>query len=229
MPRRHSAAAWAKMLPLTIALKSGSFNLINMDAIYDILESLSDALLIYIVQPILNGIDTCLAILFSPLAAFSPLTQIIVAALLGALISRLLASRYRSRRAEPLQKEFDAKLSAIKDTRAVADEKIERVLRKGMRDSADETYEKLILDRFIEMGISYSLPLFFLLIWLEYSRFTSANLKALTGSPYAWMTTGGLNLSAAYVYFFFFNVFVISLWLFEKLYRKLRPHPPASP
>jgi hypothetical protein len=200
-----------------------------MDAINDILESLSEALLDYVIQPVLRGIDLFLTYLFSPLASFSPLFQIMAVALMGAFISRLLNRRYRSRRERHLQKEFDEKLASMKKTQGLEDKAVERVLRKGLQDSADETYEKLILDRFIEMGISYSIPLFFFLIWLEYSHFTPEKLKALTGSPYAWLTTGGLNLSAAYVYFFFFNVFLVSFWLSGKLYRKLRRHPQTNP
>jgi hypothetical protein len=200
-----------------------------MGAMNDFLDSLSEALSVFIIEPALSAIDLCLNFLFSPIASLSPLQQIIAAALLGALISRFLAKRYRSRREQYLQKEFDDKLAAMQETKAVADEKVERVLRKGLQDAADETYEKLILDRFIEMGISYSLPMFFLLIWLEYSRFTPDKLKALTGSAYAWVTSSGLNISAAYAYFFFFNIFLILLWLSEKLYRKLRHRSQANP
>ena len=200
-----------------------------MDAINDILESLSDTLWVTIVLPILHGIDRCLEVLFSPLASLSPLYQIMAAASLGAVASRILSRRYRSRRERQLQQEFDAKLAVIKETKGIKDEKVERVLRKGLQDAADETYEKLILDRFIEMGISYSIPLFFLLIWLEYSRFTPQKLESLTGSPYAWVTASGLNLSAAYTYFFFFNIFVILLWLLEKQYRRRYRQPQSNP
>ena len=199
-----------------------------MDAINDFLDSLSDTLWVTIVLPILHGIDMCLGVLFSPLASLAPLYQIMAAAVLGAVVSRILSRRYRSRRERQLQQEFDDKLAVIKEAKGLRNAKVQRVLRKGLQDEADETYEKLILDRFIEMGISYSIPLFSLLIWLEYSRFTPQKLESLTGSPYAWVTAGGLNLSAAYVYFFFFNMFLILFWLLEKQYRK-RYQRPASP
>ena len=72
-----------------------------------------------------------------------------------------------------------------------------------------------MLYQFFEMGISYFLPLFFFLIWLEYSLFTPERLEDLTGSPYAWVTDSGLRLSAAYVYLFSFNIFLTVFWLLE--------------
>ncbi len=95
------------------------------------------------------------------------------------------------------------------------DKNLEKVIRKGINRSADAIYEKIVLDKFFEMGISYFFPLFFFLIWLQYSLFTPERLEDLTGSPYAWVTDSGLRLSSAYVYLFSFNIILSVFWLLE--------------
>jgi len=49
--------------------------------------------------------------------------------------------------------------------------------------------------------------------------FTPENLKSLTGSPYAWVTAGGLKLSAAHVYLYSFNIVLFGLWFVEAAVR----------
>lgn len=136
---------------------------------------------------------------------------------LGALLSGILARRYDFKREKRLQKEFNERLSTLKYTDAIADRKLEKIVRSGIHQAADEVYSQILLDRFFDMGISYLFPLFFPLIWLEYSRFTPEKLKALTGSSYVWTTGSGLHFSAAWLYLCCFNAFLLGSWLIRRV------------
>ncbi len=168
-----------------------------------------------LVAPLLHGVAALLGLLISPLSGYPPHTQIAVVALFGAVLSKIFSKRFKAKREQVLQQEFKEKISSLGYTKYVGNDEIERVVRKGINESADEVYEKIILDKFFEIGISYVLPLFFFLIWLQYDLFTPEKLKALTGSPYAWVTASGLKLSAAYVYLFLYNILLLAFWLME--------------
>lgn len=188
-----------------------------MEWLWDLMDRLFLVLYQYVIGPSLEGIAFLLNFLAIPMERFSPRTQIIIVAFVGAVISRMLVRFFSRRREQKLDERFKEKLSNLKYTDDVQDQDLKRALKKGVHQSADEVYEKIILDRFFEMGITYFLPLFFFLIWLNYDRFTPEKLKVLTGSSHAWVTGSGLELSAAYVYLYFFNIFLIALWVINIL------------
>ncbi|MCF8085210.1 MAG: hypothetical protein K9M96_19195 [Deltaproteobacteria bacterium] len=188
-----------------------------MDALSDLLDSLFLALYHSLIGPALDGIAFLLNFLATPISGFSPRTQIILVAMAGAVISRMLARTFNRKRERMLNARFKEKLGNLKYTDDVTDPRLKSALKKGVHQSADEEFEKIMLDRFFEMGVTYFLPLFFFLIWLHYDRFSPEKLALLTGSPYAWVTDSGLKLSAAYVYLYFFNISLILLWLAKML------------
>jgi uncharacterized membrane protein (DUF106 family) len=166
-------------------------------------------------ESFIHGAVALLDFFAAPISSFTPCIQIIIVSALGALLSGILAKRYDFKREKRLRKEFNERLSTLKYTDAIADKNLEKIVRSGIHQAADEVYSQILLDRFFDMGISYLFPMFFPLIWLEYSRFTPENLKVLTGSSYAWTTGSGLNLSAAWLYLFCFNVFLFGSWLIK--------------
>ncbi len=186
-----------------------------MESLNNLFDIFFEILYNNFILPLLHGIAAFLNFLIRPLSTYSPCVQIAIVAVIAAVISRLIAKRFTSKREKKLCNEFRKKLSTLKYTESVENKKLEKIVRKGIHQEADEIYEKILLDKFIDMGISYFFPLFFFLIWLEYSLFTPENLKSLTGSPYALETASGLKLSAAYVYIYFFNVFLFLFWLME--------------
>jgi len=185
----------------------------------DAFDAFFDWLYNNLVGPLLHGVAALLSLLISPLSGYPPRTQIAAVALFGAVLSKILSKRFKAKREQVLQQEFKEKISSLEYTKYVENDELERVVRKGINESADEVYEKIILDKFFEMGISYFFPLFFFLIWLQYSLFTPEKLKVLTGSPYAWVTASGLKLSAAYVYLFLYNIFIFAFWFMELVVR----------
>ncbi len=187
----------------------------KMERIYELFDDIFDVIYNNLFEPLFHGIDLFLTLLVSPISSYTPRTQIIIVSVFGALISRILARTFRAKREKVLHEQFKEKLSTLKHTKDVEDKNLEKVIRKGISRSADAIYEKIMLDKFFEMGISYFLPLFFFLIWLQYSLFTPERLEDLTGSPYAWVTDSGLRLSAAYVYLFSFNIILSVFWLLE--------------
>ena len=185
----------------------------------ELFESFFDFLYDSIIIPALHLIDTFLNLLISPLSGYPPLIQILVVAVFGALLSRILSNKFKAGRKKELNKEFQEKISSLKYTKYVGDNKLRRIVRKGINQSADETYEKIILDKFFETGISYFLPLFFFLIWLEYSLFTPETLISLTGSPYAYVRGSEVKLSAAWVYLYSYNIILAGLCVIKLIVR----------
>lgn len=186
-----------------------------MERINELLYDLFEAIYNNLFEPLFHGIGLFLSLLVSPINSYTPCTQIIIVSVFGALLSRILAKTFRAKREKVLQEQFKEKISTLKHTKNVEDKNLEKIIRKGVSQSADAIYEKIVLDKFFEMGISYFFPLFFFLIWLQYSLFTPERLEDLTGSPYAWVTDSGLRLSAAYVYLFSFNIILSVFWLLE--------------
>ncbi|MBW1740528.1 MAG: hypothetical protein JRJ42_05245 [Deltaproteobacteria bacterium] len=196
-----------------------------MEYIVDAFNAFFDLLYNNLLAPFLYWIAAFLNLLISPLSAYPPRTQIIVVSVFGAIVSRILAKRFRAKQEKRLLQEFKERLSTLEYTKYIEDDKLRRGFRKGINESADEVYEKIILDKFFEMGISYLFPLFFFLIWLQYSLFTPENLKSLTGSPYVWVTDSGLKLSAAWVYLYFYNILLFGLWILEVIVRVVLKWP----
>jgi len=176
-----------------------------MERIYELFDDIFDVIYNNLFEPLFHGIDLFLTLLVSPISSYAPRTQIIIVSVFGALLSRILARTFRAKREKVLHEQFKEKLSTLKHTKDVEDKNLEKVIRKGISRSADAIYEKIMLDKFFEMGISY----------LQYSLFTPERLEDLTGSPYAWVTDSGLKLSAAYVYLFSFNIILSVFWLLE--------------
>lgn len=193
-----------------------------MDDLYDLIERFFDLLYNSLVEPAVHGIGFLLNAAMRPIDFLSPFYQIMAVAVIAAVLSRLLGRRFSSRREKRLHKQFKEKLASLKHTADVGDKKLERILRKGVSQSADEVYENIIMDKFFEMGVSYFFPMFFFIIWLEYDRFSPEALKALTGSPFAWVSGSGLGISAAYVFLYLFNIFLLSFWLVELAVRFVR-------
>ncbi len=196
-----------------------------MDSLYDLIDSFFYGLYDNLVVPVLHWLSLALGLLLLPVSTFSPAVQILYVSILGALVSRLLARRFKTKHEKALQAQFKEKLSALKYTGAVEDPKLEKVVRHGIHQDADKVYETIILDKFVEMGITYFFPLFFFLIWLEYGVFTPQQLKILTGSPWAWQTASGIRFSAAYLYLYGYNIALLALWLASLLYRLARRKP----
>lgn len=186
-----------------------------MERINELLYDLFEAIYNNLFEPLFHGIGLFLSLLVSPINSYTPCTQIIIVSVFGALLSRILAKTFRAKREKVLQEQFKEKISTLKHTKNVEDKNLEKIIRKGVSQSADAIYEKIVLDKFFEMGISYFFPLFFFLIWLQYSLFTPERLEDLTGSPYAWVTDSGVRLSSAYVYLFSFNIILSVFWLLE--------------
>ena len=193
-----------------------------MGSLYDIIEKFFDVIFYNLVMPVIHGIEILLYWFFFPVSSFSPHSQIFIIALAGAVISRILSVKFSSKREERRKKLFKARLETLKHTHALDDKKLEKVIRKGIHQAADDVYEKIIIDKFFEMGVTYFLPLFFFLIWIDSVRFTPAILLARTGIEYAWVSSSGANISGAYLYIFYFNTILFLIWFIEFLVRKVR-------
>ncbi len=172
-----------------------------------------------VVLPCVHFISFILNVIFLPVSSLTPKYQVFIIALVGALVSRFLGKYFKIEREKRLEKEFKSKLEMLGHTRSLEDEKLEKVVRSGIHNAADEVYEKIITDKFFEMGVTYFFPLFFFLIWLQYDRFTPLKLMNETGQAYVWVTASGLNISAAYLYLFAFNIFLFLLWMIEIILR----------
>lgn len=199
-----------------------------MDTIYDLFDAFFYGLYNNLVVPVLHWLSLALGLLLLPVSTFSPAVQIVFISFLGAVLSRLLARRFKTRRERTLQAKFKHKLSALKYTDAVDDPKLKKVVRHGIHQDADKVYETIILDKFVEMGVTYFFPLFFFLIWLEYGVFTPQQLKILTGSPWAWQTASGLNFSSAYLYLYSYNIVLLVLWGAGLAFRLARRRPAGN-
>lgn len=194
----------------------------------DLVNVFFDMLYSWLVIPVLYWIDTSLRFLISPVSNFTPRTQIVAVSVFGAIISRVLAKKFKAKREKKLQQEFKENISSLKYTKHVDDKTLGKVIRKGINEEADKIYEKILLDKFSEIGISYFFPLFSLLIWLEYSLFTPENLSLLIGSSYAWVTASGLKFSAAWVYLYSYNIILFGLWVLESVSRLVSKNLKAS-
>lgn len=187
----------------------------------DLVNVFFDMLYSGLVSPALCWIDNLFRFLISPMSAFAPHTQIIAVSVFGAILSRVLSKRFKTKREKQLRKEFKENISSLEYTKYVDDKILGKAIRKGINEGADKIYEKILLDKFSEIGISYFFPLFFFLIWLEYSLFTPENLKLLIGSPYVWVTASGVKLSAAWVYLYSYNIILFGLWILGWMIRLL--------
>ena len=188
----------------------------------DLVNAFFDMLYSWLVSPVCYWMDTLLRFLISPLCAFTPRTQIIAVSVFGAVLSRVLSKEFRTKREKQLQQEFKKKISSLEYTKYVDDRILGKAIRKGINEAADKVYEKILLDKFSEMGLAYLFPLFFFLIWLEYSLFTPDNLNTLIGSSYVWVTASGLKLSAAWVYLYLYNIILLGLWVLQQMIRLLK-------
>jgi hypothetical protein len=151
--------------------------------------------------------------------AFTPRTQIIAVSVLGAVLSKILSKRFKARREKQLRQQFKEKVSNLEYTNYLNDKLLRKAVTRGINEEADKIYEKILLDKFSEIGISYFFPLFSFLIWLECSLFTPGNLTLLIGSSYAWVTASGLKLSAAWVYLYSYNIILFCVWVLEWMIR----------
>lgn len=200
-----------------------------MDTFYNLFDTFFYGLYYNLVEPLLGWISRALGLLLLPVSTFSPAVQILFISLLGALTSRLLTRRFKAKHEKALQAKFKQKLSNLKYTASVKNRKLEKVVRHGIHQDADKVYETIILDKFVEMGITYFFPLLFFLIWLEYSAFTPQRLQALTSSQWAWQTASGLKLSAAFLYLYGYNFILLALWIVGMVFRLIRKRATTTP
>ena len=133
----------------------------KMEQINELFYDLFEAIYNNLFEPLFHGIALFLSLLVSPINSYTPCTQIIIVSVFGVLLSRILAKTFRAKREKVLQEQFKEKISTLKHTKDVEDKNLEKIIRKGVSQSADAIYEKIILDKFFEMGISYFFPLFF--------------------------------------------------------------------
>ena len=188
-----------------------------MDDLFYLINDWCEQVYNFLVLPLLMAIAHLLAFLLSPLSNYPPKIQIVCVAVAGAVISRLLSWKFKSKKQKMLNAKFKEKLSHLKYVSDIPDEKLKKVFKKGISEEADKIYENILIDQLTDMGISYFFPLFFFLIWLEYYMFTPAKLMAATGIKFAWITKSGLKLSAAWLYLYCFNLFVFTFWAGEFL------------
>ena len=186
---------------------------VYMDTIIEVTDSLFDGIYHILIDPLLAGIAFLLNLVFSPLAFFPPVIQVGFIAVIAAAVSILLSRRFRSKREKTLRKEFQKRLASLKTTSAIDDKPTEKIVRRGINQQADKIYEKLILDKFSEMGISYFFPLFFFLIWIEYDLLSPEKLELLTGSSFILLTESGTQVSAAYLFIWFFSGLLLTFYL----------------
>lgn len=183
----------------------------------DSIERFFDILYGFFCTFVLHGIDNLLNILIYPIESSHPALQITVVAIVGAGISRMIGSRFYPQQKNALHLRMKTRLLSLRDADAIEDGVLKSAVRKGIHDDADRIYEHIIIDKMTEMGVAYFLPLFFFLIWLEYSRFTPEKLNLLTGSVHAWTAFGGVGFSAATLYVYIFNLSLICFWLLTRI------------
>lgn len=184
-----------------------------MDNIIEISDKLFDGIYHGLIDPLLAGISFLLNFTFSPLAFLSPVIQVCLIAVIAAFISILLARRFRSKREKTLREDFKNRLASLKTASSIADKSVKKIVRRGINQQADTIYEKIILDKFSEIGVSYFFPMFFFLIWIEYDLFTPEKLELLTGSSFILITESGTQVSAAYLFIWFFSGFLFTYYL----------------
>lgn len=186
---------------------------VYMDTIIEVTDSLFDGIYHILIDPLLAGISFLLNLVFSPLAFFPPVIQVCFIAVVAAAVSILLSRRFRSKREKILQEDFKNRLASLETTSAIADKSVKKIVRRGINQQADTIYEKIILDKFSEMGISYFFPMFFFLIWIEYDLFSPEKLELLTGSSFILVTESGTQVSAAYLFIWFFSGLLLTFYL----------------
>ena len=190
-----------------------------IEDIFGIISYFFDSVYQILVLPLVYAIADLLNLLISPLSSYSPQIQIIVVAVFAGFLARFIDIRFKSKREEKLMQDFKDEIAKLKYTDDIKDKTLKMIFKKGINEAADEAYGYLIIDKLFDMGISYFFPLFFFLIWIEYSLFPPETLKALTGSKYAWVTKSGIELTAAWFFLYCFNFVFFTLWIIEAIYK----------
>jgi len=181
-----------------------------MDALSDMFDLAADWLFGGVVIPLMKVLAKLISFCFTPVSGFSPVVQVCVAALFGALLSILLTRLRKGREATDAEGRFKERLAAKRSAREIDDKAVRSAVYKGLEREADEAYEHLMLDKFFEMGITYLFPMFLFLLWVEYHAFSPDQLEVLTGSRGLVLPGISQVIGAGALYLYLYNVTLIT-------------------
>ncbi len=146
-----------------------------------------------------------------------PAVQVMVVAALTAALSsgvrRLLGS---AKKDEAFRRRFAARKAEQQDLQLISDWKSRETFAKAIDDDIDLDFNTYLAERFARYGLTYLLPIFFTLFWLDHALGTAAASIVLPSNPL------GISVISAPTIFLLF--YCLALLLFSRLQKKDKPN-----
>ena len=181
-----------------------------MDFLNDIFDLAAEWVFGGVVIPLMKFFASFISLCFTPISGLSPVWQVCVAALAGALLSMMLTRLRKGSASTEAEGRFKDRLAAKRNARAIDDKAVRTAVYKGLDQEADDAYEHLMLDKFFELGITYLFPMFLFLLWIEYHAFSPDQLEVLTGGRGLSIPGIPQLLGAGALYLYLYNVVLIT-------------------
>ncbi|MGM0417246.1 MAG: hypothetical protein ACQEQS_00845 [Thermodesulfobacteriota bacterium] len=126
-----------------------------------------------------------------------------------ALVSTCLSFYFKEKKTKEYDKELKEKISSLKYLDDIEEKKLKQSLKKGINDSADKAYENILIEKFFNAGITYFFPMFFFLIWIDYSVFDQ-NFKTIGFFHY--------KIPASIMFIILFNLILVLIFFIKKYF-----------
>lgn len=182
----------------------------------DLINGFLDFILYRLIIPLILMLDKILRFLFSDIIDSGPFVVVLTTSVCAGGISLLLSLYFRDKNSKKLDKKFREKVSSLKLADELDDRNLRINLKKGINDKADEIYENILMDRFFNFGITYLFPMFFFLIWLDYSLFPLENKEVSV------LNLFDFSIPISFSFIIFFNISLLVIYLLKKILYRLR-------
>jgi|GEM_PF-3841763 len=180
-----------------------------MEFITDLINLFFDFVLYKFIIPIINIIDNFMKFIFSPFINAGDMIFLFTVSFVCALVSTCLSFYFKEKKTKEYDKELKEKISSLKYLDDIEEKKLKQSLKRGINDSADKAYENMLIEKFFNSGITYFFPMFFFLIWIDYSVF-GETLKKSGFFHY--------KIPVSVMFIILFNLFLILIFLIKKYY-----------
>lgn len=179
----------------------------------DLFNNFFDFLLYSFVIPCVGIIDQGFKILFSPVLGKSSFLIVLIVSIAASLLSFLSGFLFRDKKSDKLNKDFKERISSLKHADKIDDPSTRKGIKKGINTQADEIYENLMMEKFFNLGLTYFIPMFIFLIWLEYSVFPEKTVVDLNFIP----GLNGFSLGVSLMFLIMFNLNLIILYIVKRI------------
>lgn len=180
-----------------------------MDFILDIINLILDFVLYRFIIPVINVIDYFMQFIFSPFIKAGDMVFLFTVSFVCALVSTCLSFYFKEKKTKEYDKELKEKISSLKYLDDIEEKKLKQSLKKGINDSADKAYENILIEKFFNAGITYFFPMFFFLIWIDYSVFDQ-NFKTIGFFHY--------KIPASIMFIILFNLILVLIFFINKYF-----------